>query len=96
MGVPMVGLLGERHAARVGASLLARIGLGELVAATPQEYVGIAVALAQDRSRLAALRNGMRARLAASPLCDGPGYAQQIENAYRTMWRRWCAARQSG
>lgn len=93
MGVPMVGLLGRRHAARVGASLLGRIGLGELLAATPQEYVEIAATLAQDRPRLAALRDGMRARLRASPLCDGPGFARQVEAAYRTMWRLWCDER---
>lgn len=96
MGVPMVGLLGGRHAARVGASLLASIGLKELIAATPQDYVAIAVALAQDRPRLAALRDGMRARLRSSPLCDAPEFARQVEETYRTMWRRWCITRQAG
>lgn len=93
MGVPMIGLLGDRHAARVGASLMSRIGLSELVARDAADYVEIAARLASDRERLASLRAGMRDRLRASPLCDGPGFARRIEDAYRGMWRRWSAAR---
>jgi predicted O-linked N-acetylglucosamine transferase (SPINDLY family) len=29
--------------------------------------------------------------MAASPLCDGPRFARDLEAAYRMMWRRWCA-----
>ena len=93
MGVPMIGLLGDRHAARVGASLLTRIGLPDLLARTPEEYVAIAARLAADRERLATLRAGMRDRLRASPLCDATGFARQMENAYRTMWGLWCEER---
>ncbi len=93
MGVPMIGLLGDRHAARVGASLMSRIGLSELVARDAADYVEIAARLASDRERLASLRAGMRDRLRASPLCDGPGFARRVEDAYRGMWRRWSAAR---
>ena len=39
MGVPVVSLAGETHVSRVGASLLANVGLPELVARTTEEYV---------------------------------------------------------
>lgn len=93
MGVPMIGLLGDRHAARVGASLMTRIGLSELVARDATDYIEIAARLASDRNRLATLRASMRDRLRASPLCDGPSFARRVEDAYRGMWRRWSAAR---
>lgn len=92
MGVPVVTLAGERHAARVGASILNGAGLAELVAADENEYVDIAVRLASDKQRLTRLREGMRTRLHASPLCDAPRFARDFAEACRQMWREWCAA----
>ena len=85
MGVPVVTLAGDRHSARVGASLLRHAGLGEWVAKTPADYVAIAVALAADRDRLGALRGSLRQRLAASPVCDANRLARAIEAAGRTV-----------
>ena len=90
MGVPVVTLCGDRHSGRVGASLVTQLGLRELIARDVQHYVDIAAALAADRKRLAELRLGLRRRMAASSLCDGPAFARKIEAAYRTMWRMWC------
>jgi protein O-GlcNAc transferase len=90
MGVPVVTLRGDRHAGRVGASLLTQIGMTDLVADSVDAYVETAVALAGDRVRLGRLRQSLRPWMAASPLCDAAGFARKIEHAYRTMWRRWC------
>ncbi len=90
MGVPVVTLAGDRHAARVGASLLHRVGLDDLIAATPEHYVEIAVGLARDPARLAQLRAELRQRVAASPLADASGFARQVEAAYRQLWQGWC------
>ncbi|MBL9030434.1 MAG: tetratricopeptide repeat protein [Phycisphaerae bacterium] len=87
MGVPTVSLVGRVHAARVGLSLLSAVGLADLAAATPEAFLDAAASLAGDRARLASLRAGMRDRLRASPLCDGPGYAQRFEEAIRGAFR---------
>lgn len=92
MGVPVLTLAGARHAARVGASLLAQVGLPGFVAPTVDEYVARAVGHAMNPGPLADLRAGLRARMAASPLCDGRAFARDVENAYRAMWRGWCRA----
>jgi len=52
MGVPVVSLAGETAVSRGGLSILSNVGLPELVARTPEEYVGIASVLAGDLERL--------------------------------------------
>ena len=89
MGVPVVTLAGRHHVARVGASLLTHCGLPQLVAADEAGYVDTAVALAQDRPRLAALRRDLRGLLERSPLLDHRGFARAVEDACRGLWRRW-------
>ena len=92
MGVPVVTLAGGTHVARVGVSLLTNIGLPELIASNPEEYVSIAAALAADLDRLRELRGTLRQRMLSSPLMNGPQFARDVEAAYRDIWRRWCAA----
>ncbi|MCO5172149.1 MAG: tetratricopeptide repeat protein [Planctomycetes bacterium] len=95
MGVPVVTLVGDRHASRVGASLLEAAGLRFLVARTPDEYVEVVRALLSDRARLRELKRGLRARLLASPLVDGDTLARAVEDAYRAGWGAWCASRRA-
>jgi protein O-GlcNAc transferase len=92
MGVPVITLLGYRHAGRVGASLLTQVGLTDLIADSIEEYVEIAVALAGDPGRLDELHRILRPRMAASPLCDEGAFASKMEAAFRSMWQHWCAA----
>ena len=91
-GVPVVTLLGERHAGRMVASVLTQVGLAELIASSPQEYVAQAAGLARSKDRLSALRFGLREQMRRSPLCDGAGLTKNLEATYRTLWRRWSAA----
>ncbi|MEQ1862030.1 MAG: tetratricopeptide repeat protein [Chthoniobacteraceae bacterium] len=91
MGVPVVSLAGPTPISRGGLSILKNAGLPELAARNEEDYVRIAVDLSRDLPRLAALRAGLRAKMSASPLMDAPRFARGIENAYREMWRHWCA-----
>lgn len=90
MGVPVVALLGDRHASRVGGSILSRVGLDDLAARNRQDYVDAAVNLARNSGYLAGLRCELRDLMARSPLCDSEGFARSMEAAYREMWRKWC------
>ena len=101
MGVPVVTLAGgirglECGVSRAGASLLSAVGLPDLVAQAPQDYVGIAAALASDAQRLGAVRAGMRERLLASPLMDAPGFTRSLEGLLRAEWTRWCESARRG
>jgi predicted O-linked N-acetylglucosamine transferase (SPINDLY family) len=90
MGVPVVSLEGTLHAGRVGLSLLSAMGMRDLVASSTDDYVSIATRLASDTPRLDTLRQTLRMRMLASPLCDAPKYARRLEGAFRQMWREYC------
>jgi protein O-GlcNAc transferase len=92
MGVPVVTLAGDRFCSRMGASLLESIGLPELVAQSPDDYVRIARDLAADLPRLAAIRSSLRPRMVAAPICAAPRAARELEAAYRAMWGNYLAA----
>jgi predicted O-linked N-acetylglucosamine transferase (SPINDLY family) len=76
MGVPVVTWPGETFASRHSLSYLSNSGMRETIAASREEYIAIAATLAGDLRRLAALRAGLRTRMAASPLCDGTQFAK--------------------
>jgi len=83
-GVPVVALAGERMIARQSAALLHAAMHPEWIAATPADYVRIAVDLARDPAR-AARREDVARGVARSPLCLVPAFVAGLERAYRTM-----------
>lgn len=85
MGVPVVTLAGCTHVSRVGVSLLHSVGLDDLIADSPEEYIDKAVALANDRLRLVKLRQNLRLMVASSALMDAKGLTREVEEAYRRM-----------
>ena len=91
MGLPVVTLAGTFNAARVGVSLLTNLGLPELIARSPADYVRIARDLAADRPHLSELRAGLRERLRTSPLMDAARFTRNLETVYREIWKTWCA-----
>jgi FkbM family methyltransferase len=93
MGVPVITLAGDRHASRVGVSLLTNVGLPELIAQDVDQFVQLAVRLAADPAALAAMRESMRERLLDSPLTDAAAMARDFEDAIRGMWRVFVAER---
>jgi len=94
MGVPVVSLIGDRHAARVGLSLLTAIGHAEWAVENEEAYIEKAVALAQDRMLRCKLRESLRSEVAGSILCDQEGQAARFEAALRQIWVEWCENQQ--
>jgi len=91
MGVPVVTLQGDRHASRVGASLLHAVGHPEWIAGSQDDFISIAARLASDPARLTALRGNLRPELQRSVLMDHAGQAARFGTALRDCWRNWCA-----
>ena len=90
MGVPVICLRGKRHASRVSASIMQRIGLPQLIADSQDGYVEAARRLADNTGELQELRNALRARIQESSLMNLPLFTKTLENAYRRMWAAWC------
>lgn len=85
MGVPVISLVGELHAARVGYSLLSAVKLEGLATTSVDDFVGLSVAFSEDRNQLAALRSHLRMVVASSPLCDRTRFTKGLEDAYQKM-----------
>ncbi|MBI3507965.1 MAG: tetratricopeptide repeat protein [Proteobacteria bacterium] len=83
MGVPVVSLRGDRHASRVGASILTHLGRPDLIAADEADYVRLAAGLVRQKTDRASLR----ASFEGSPLMDGARLARELEAAYRDLVR---------
>jgi predicted O-linked N-acetylglucosamine transferase (SPINDLY family) len=94
MGVPVVTLAGDRHAARVGVSLLTAIGHPEWIARDWTDYVVIATALANDTTGRAVWRQSLRGELRRSALLDHAGQAVGFGAAVRECWQHWCREHQ--
>lgn len=91
MGVPFVTLAARPSVGRIGSMMLAGAGHDEWIADSEDDYIDKAVALASDLEQLARIRAGLRGELEAGPWRDEAGFARRVEQAYREMWRRWCA-----
>lgn len=91
MGVPFITLAERPSVGRIGSTILFGAGHAEWIAHSESEYVDKAVALASDLERLAAIRGNLRAELETGPWRDEAGFARRVEQAYREMWRQWCA-----
>jgi len=85
VGVPLVTMLGTAFAGRVAASQLETMGLPELITSSLEDYEALALALAKDPARLAALRAKLAAARASSPLFDSDRMRQNIEDALLAM-----------
>ncbi len=81
-GLPVLTRKGATYAARVSSSLLHTLGLDDLVTESLEDYQGLAVALAQDRQKLAALRKRLADGRKASALFDPARFARSLETAY--------------
>ena len=87
-GVPVLTLLGETFAGRVGAGLLSAVGLPELITHSPQEYEECALNFARDPGALAAVREKLARNRLTHPLFDTARFTRNLESAYVRMWTR--------
>jgi predicted O-linked N-acetylglucosamine transferase (SPINDLY family) len=87
MGLPVLTVAGDRFVSRIGSSLCTAAGIPEAICADAQEYEEQAVAWATRPAELAAIRERLDHAHESAQLFDLPGFARQLESAYRAIWR---------
>ena len=87
-GLPLLTCIGRGFAGRVAASLLKAIGLPELITATAAQYEDLAVELAVNPQRLAAIRLKLAQNRLATPLFDTARLTRNLERAYARVLER--------
>jgi len=65
------------------------VGLPELITGNAKDFEEMAVGLAQNPQRLAALRRKLDANKRTMPLFDTDRFRRNLEAAYETMLTRW-------
>ncbi|OVA01640.1 Tetratricopeptide TPR-1 [Macleaya cordata] len=91
-GVPMVTLPLEKMATRVAGSLCLATGIGEeMIVSSMKEYEEKAVSFAENRSKLEALTNKLKAARVTCPLFDTTRWVRNLERAYFKMWNLYCS-----
>jgi predicted O-linked N-acetylglucosamine transferase (SPINDLY family) len=87
-GLPVVTCRGESFAGRVASSLLQNLDLPELITATLEDYVRLAIELATRPEKLAEIKNKLADNRLSTPLFDTGLFTGHIEQAYAAMLER--------
>jgi protein O-GlcNAc transferase len=90
-GLPLLTRPGASFVSRVAASLLKAVNLPELIAASQSDYEALAIALATDPPRLAAIKGRLASGRATFPLFDTALTTRHLEAAYREIYERYQA-----
>lgn len=85
MGVPVITLVGETHAARVGLSFLSNVGLEELISYNSNNYINNCIALVDNLPYLNQLHYRIREQMLASALMNASVYTRTLESLYQQL-----------
>ena len=80
--VPVVTRVGTRHAERMTYSILMHLSLTQTIAETDDDYVALAVRLAQDSTFREETREAIARAMADPAVTDARRYAFALEEAY--------------
>jgi predicted O-linked N-acetylglucosamine transferase (SPINDLY family) len=87
-GLPLLTREGKAFAGRVAASLLKSLELPELITTSLVDYASLAINLARDPAKLAAIRTKLAKTRLSAPLFDGKRLARHLEAGYEIMHSR--------
>ena len=86
--LPMIIREGASFPSRVGSSVYSSIGLKELVAKSNLDYEGIAVDLANNKSKLIKLKNKIQNQIKDNYLFDDKKFTEDLEKVYLEIFNK--------
>jgi len=87
-GLPVLACTGQSFASRMAASLLTAIDLPELITSTPAEYELLAIELASNPEKMAAIKAKLQQNRLTTLLFDSQRFTRHIEAAYLQIYQR--------
>jgi predicted O-linked N-acetylglucosamine transferase (SPINDLY family) len=84
-GLPVLTMAGESFASRMAASLLANVGLPELVTTSTADYESHAIQLGIQPQQVESIRESLARKQHESILFSTPQFLEHLSNAYTTM-----------
>lgn len=89
-GVPVITRYDkDRHGTRFGYSILSNLGLSELAVDNDEDYVSLAVSLANDDMLLRELHRIIPERMKNSPVMDAQNYVNDVYQVFFDKWKSW-------
>jgi predicted O-linked N-acetylglucosamine transferase (SPINDLY family) len=85
MGTPIVTLSGRSYISRMAGSLLTAVGLPDLITESLDDYVQLAVRLAQQPLRVASYKRYLAEHGRQSPLFDLPQIVRDLETEFERL-----------
>jgi len=87
--LPVITFMGSSFSSRMGASLLNALDMPELIASSQNEYESLAITLANDPTRLKAIKDKLKTRRLTAPLFNTKLFTQNLESAYENIYDRY-------
>jgi len=87
-GVPVLTLIGNSFASRVGASILNALNMKELTAHSKNEYIDIASDISKDQNKIKSLKEKLLNNKEKSTLFDTKLYVKNLELAYLEIYKK--------
>jgi protein O-GlcNAc transferase len=85
MGVPILTIAGDRHASRVGVTLLSALGLDNWICNSDDEFIKSGIKLSENYDSLSNLREELRDKFMSSKLSHPQDLVAEMENFFEEV-----------
>jgi predicted O-linked N-acetylglucosamine transferase (SPINDLY family) len=89
MGIPVITCIGKSFSARIAASVLIAAGLDNLITQTLDEYISLAIELANNTAKYQEVKNQLLVNSKNCKLFDSTESTRTLEIAYQLIWQSY-------
>jgi predicted O-linked N-acetylglucosamine transferase (SPINDLY family) len=89
VGLPVLTILGQTFSGRIAASQISALGLPQLIVQSNEEYLAMAVDLANNRQYLSDIRNHIEKLRSTTPLFNMSEYVKNLESLFHNFYKNY-------